>query len=529
MEETIQTENALPNHEFNSYFSRDICTDTWFNIFDDYSVEQISEIIKNPMVNNESLRQISRRLYSSNGLTRNTIDYMTSMPTLDYVITTYQKDQKSKLQKEMVQFVLDKIKHKEIIRDAIHKGAIDGTCFYYFDTGDRPINKSKSMSWFDAESIMEINALKQKLSDINASIISLPTDYCRIVGIKNNSYVVAFDLEYFTKSNNNENIENKLRKYPKEIRDGYNKWKNGQGKQMLVLDNTRTIVHKISSNKDEPWGRPLVLAAILDILYSDYFTKTKRKILDDVNNQIIYETFPQGKEAGTSALTSKQQKEQHDAVKQGVTSKNNRGGISFFSVAAGTKIDSIKVNTDIFDDKNETSLDTKIGTALGFAASLLNASSDSSFSAQQTNLELVTSQIFQWIDEISAELNKVINYHILGNNYVNVKVNYLPITHINKKDAISNAKDLYLQGKGSLILWAASCGLSAEVFMSMVEYEIEQDFENRLPVHRTSYTQSADNTSDNQGGRPTEDNPTNENTIRSKTNNSNGVAKPSTK
>ena len=283
MEETIQTENVLPNHEFNSYFSRDICTDTWFNIFDDYSVEQISEIIKNPMVNNESLRQISRRLYSSNGLTRNTIDYMTSMPTLDYVITTYQKDQKAKLQKEMVQFALDKIKHKEIIRDALHKDAIDGICFYYFDTGDRPINKNKSMSWFDAESIMEINALKQKLSDINASIISLPTDYCRIVGIKNNSYVVAFDLEYFTKSNNNENIENKLRKYPKEIRDGYNKWKNGQGKQMLVLDNTRTIVHKISSNKDEPWGRPLVLAAILDILYSDYFTKTKRKILDDVN------------------------------------------------------------------------------------------------------------------------------------------------------------------------------------------------------------------------------------------------------
>ena len=63
----------------------------------------------------------------------------------------------------------------------------------------------------------------------------------------------------------------------------------------------------------------------------------------------------------------------------------------------------------------------------------------------------------------------------------------------------------------------------------MVEYEIEQDYENRFPVHRTSYTQSADDTSDNQGGRPTEDNPTNENTIRSKTNNSNGVVKPSTK
>ena len=121
--------------------------------------------------------------------------------------------------------------------------------------------------------------------------------------------------------------------------------------------------------------------------------------------------------------------------------------------------------------------------------------------------------------------NNGVNYHILGNNYVNVKVNYLPITHINKKDMIGFAKELYLQGKGSLILWASSCGLPADVFTSMVEYEIEQDYENRFPVHKTSYVMSKD---DNQGGRPTEDNPTNETTIRSKTNNSNGVAKPST-
>lgn len=511
-------------YEFNSYYSRDVCTHSYFDIFDDYSVEQISEIVKEPMINNEALRQISRRLYSSNGLTRNTIDYMTSMPTLDYVITTYQNNQKSKTQKEVVQFVLDKIKHKEFIRDAIHKGAIDGICFYYFDTGNRPIDKSKSMSWFDAESIMEINSLKESLSNINVSITSLPTDYCRIIGVKNNSYVVVFDLAYFD-GFSIKSIENKLKKYPKEIRDGYYNWKSNQGKQMLVLDNTRTIVHKISSSKDEPWGRPLVLAAILDILYSDYFTNTKRNVLDNINNQVIYETYPQGKEQGSSALTGKQQREQHEAVKQAITTKNNRGGISFFSVAAGTTIDSLNVNTDIFDDKNETNLDTKIGTALGFAASLLNASSDSSFSAQQTNLELVTSQIFQWIDEIANELNKVINYHILGNQFTNVKVNYLPITHINKKEMINAAKELYLQGKGSLTLWASGVGIPENVFYAMLDEEVEKDVENKYPVHKTSYTQSADNNA----GRPEENNPTNENTIRSKTNNSNGVAKPSTK
>ena len=515
-------------NEFNSYYSHDVSTASSFEIYGRYSAKDIEDIIKHPMENNEQLRQISRMLYSSNGLTRNTIDYMTSIPTLDCVITSYEKDKKTKAQREIVQFVLDKIKHKEIIRDALHKSMIDGVCFYYFETKGRKLSKVKSISKYDAENIAEINSAKSEMSKINVSIISLPTDYCRIVGIKNNSYVISFDLEYFN-ARGNETAESKLRKYPKEIRDGYNAWKNGTGKQMLILDNTKTIVHKISANKDEPWGRPLVLAAIPDILYSDYFTDTKRNVLDNINNQVIYETFPQGKEAGTSALTGEQQKAQHDTVKNAITSKNNRGGISFFSVAAGTKLDSMNVNTDIFDSKNESDLDTKIGTALGFAASLLNASSKSSYSAQQTNLELVTSQIFQWISEIANELNKVINYNILGNSFVAVKVNYLPITHINKKEMISNAKDLYLQGKGSLILWAACCGLPADVFTSMVEYEIEQDYENKYPVHRTSYTQPADDTSDNKGGRPTLDDPTNENTIKSRTNNSNNTIKPSTK
>ena len=102
-------------NEFNSYYSHDVSTASSFEIYGRYSAKDIEDIIKHPMENNEQLRKISRMLYSSNGLTRNTIDYMTSIPTLDCVITSYEKDKKTKAQREIVQFVLDKIKHKEII------------------------------------------------------------------------------------------------------------------------------------------------------------------------------------------------------------------------------------------------------------------------------------------------------------------------------------------------------------------------------------------------------------------------------
>ena len=82
-----------------------------------------------------------------------------------------------------------------------------------------------------------------------------------------------------------------------------------------------------------------------------------------------------------------------------------------------------------------------------------------------------------------------------------------------------------MQGKGSLTLWASAVGISPEVFYAMLDEELEADIENRYPVHKTSYTQSSKDTS-NQGGRPTNDNPTNDNTIQSKTNGSNNQPKP---
>ena len=48
---------------------------------------------------------------------------------------------------------------------------------------------------------------------INASIIPLPVDYTRIVGRKNSSYVIAFNLDYFDIATN-EPAERKLKKFP---------------------------------------------------------------------------------------------------------------------------------------------------------------------------------------------------------------------------------------------------------------------------------------------------------------------------
>ena len=68
-------------------------------------------------------------------------------------------------------------------------------------------------------------------------------------------------------------------------------YQKGESKNWLILDNKKTVVHKIRSAKDEPWGRPLILAALKNILYADYFTETKRNVLDELNNKIVLPDF----------------------------------------------------------------------------------------------------------------------------------------------------------------------------------------------------------------------------------------------
>ena len=525
-ESVVETNSTtLPQNEYCSYNSNTSFSSAYMSIgmtiFDLYSQEQISNLVKDPIGNNELLREISRILYGCNGTVTNTIDYMTAMPTLDKVLVPYGKSkQKKQMNIDLVTSALRTIKDKEFVRDALYKGMVDGIAFYYFETTTRP-NIPRSYSDYEVDSIIEINDF-----GINASIISLPTEYCRIVGIKNSSYVIAFNLDYF-KDCEGESQEKKLRKFPKEIREAFSKRdENNSSKNWVTLDNAKTIVHKIRSAKNEKWGRPLVLAAIKDILYSDYFTDTKRNVLDEINNRIIYQTFPE-KEKGVCALTQTQQKNQHEAVKGAVMNKNNRGGISFFSVAAGTKLDTLdSSNTDIFDSKNEENLNDTIALGLGVAGGLLNGSGSGNYSSQQNNLELLSAQIFQWIESIQSELNKCINLNIIKDTKNYVEVYYLPITHVNKKNMVGYAKELYLQGKGSLSLWASACGIPSNVFFALLDQELEMDIENKYPVHQTSYTMSKE---DNKGGRPENTDSTNPSTVSTKANGGNKQKKPSTK
>ncbi|MCM1008686.1 MAG: hypothetical protein NC485_12335 [Ruminococcus flavefaciens] len=266
----------------------------------------INEYIKHPYEHQKILRELAWWAYNTNGSVSAAVEYLRTMHTLDKVVVcksrnligkkpmSFQKNKKKMLS------VLECIKYKERIRDAILKKCNDGIYFYYFEVRQSNLFKQKYLSDVDVANIADINEL-----GVNASIISLPVDYCKIVGRKDSSMVIAFDLKYFQSFNENE-LKRRLLTFPREIQKGWLAYKKSgfSLNSWLVLNNNHTIVDKCKTPDNKPYGIPFAICALDDILYENYFTQTKRTVLDSVNNQIVYEIFPEGKDKGKCSLTN---------------------------------------------------------------------------------------------------------------------------------------------------------------------------------------------------------------------------------
>ena len=518
-------ENTYKDYEFNTYFSSYPVNLFGLNISELYDAETIKNLIKDPMSNRDVLRDLCETIYNSNGIVTNVIDYMVSLPTLDYVAIAYGETPSSKERaKKITATFLKTIRHKEVVRDIIRSVLVGGDYYGYCDFGDRPLNEIPALSDFAVRSIGEINA--DTVS--NASIITLPVKYCKIVGYKNSAPIIAFNLDYF-RSEGNESADSKIRKYPKEIRDAFQQYTNKKGAsgQWHKLRTENTIAIKYRASRLEPYGRPLPLAALANVLYQDEFVATKRGIMDEFRSRVYYETFPESDKKGISTLSEPQQKKQHEALRDAFQGKGAKKRINFISLAAGTKLDSVKMDgMEILDEKYENNLRNDIAGDMGFAGALLSgAGENASYSSMEMNARLISSQIFQLVEMIAEELNKCLNANLIRSAANAVEVYYLPITYINRKEMADMARQLYLEGRGSLFYWAAATGLKPDAFMAMVMEEKDLKLDEILPIHQTSYTQSGNN----EGGRPSVENPTSPSTIQTKARNSNEQPKPSKK
>ena len=151
-------------------------------------------------------------------------------------------------------------------------------------------------------------------------------------------------------------------------------------------------------------------------------------------------------------------------------------------------MDHLPVDIDLLDEDNENAIKEDINKSLGFSAAALNGSSSGNYATASLNLELVASRVFTWIEEIAEELNKCIALNVIKDKDHVAEFRMLPITFVKRDQFVKFYSDLYARGKGSLSAWIAATGVNADDYISLMDYELDEDFENKYPVHKTSFT-----------------------------------------
>lgn len=458
------------------------------------------------------------------------IDSLVSLHSLDYVVVVKPKKAGGsrkgyRASMDKMTSVLRSMRYKEVIRDGLFHDANEGMYVGYMETRTVPVDDRLALTDLDIQGITEINS-----AGVNCVVISLPVEYTRIIGRRNNCYEVAFDLRYFSAMTEGDR-KRKLQGFPRQIQEGWRRYSNGEfpdGACWQRLDWRKTIVTKIKSGQNDPYGVPFAVAALDDIDYAKYFINTKRRVLDTVNNQIYYETFPEGKDKGTSALSQSQQENQHNTVKQALTQRSNTNGVSFFSLASGTKMDRLPVDLSLLNEENENAIKEDVNEDIGVAAAALSGSSTGNYATATLNMEIVANNVFTWIEALVEELNKCLNYNVIRDGSYRVEFRVLPITFVNREKQVKFFSDLYARGKGSLMAWIASTGFDVDDYLSLMDLELDEDFENKYPVHKTSFTVTGKDAPDGDVDKSTGgDPPVNSSTESTKANNANASPSPS--
>jgi len=485
------------------------------------SIEQLRLYIKYPMRYNRQLRQLSREAYNSNGMYANCIDYMISIPTLDFIVTSDDDTLESDLRCVNFRKILKKINHKLTTRDILMNCFIDGmyvAIFRQTSANNKNINPQQGF----VDSLLYLEGLSL---DDNIQIQPLDLDYCKFIGFQNNQQIVAFNLMYFDQFKHG-GLLHEIKNYPLEFAQAYIAYKKDASKQWFTLNPKTTIALKFKANVREAYGRPLGLSALFDIRFADDYYISQINTVSDLASSIYTLTLPEGEKTGSCSLNKNQQANLVSAFENAVSINTSntygKSKISKLTLAPGAKIERMGKDSSLMKDTLNDENIRKISTSLGFASACLNAQGEggASYSTLAVNVNLVLTQIFNLVEQIAYEYTRVLN-STDNNNPINI--NYLRTSIINQNESFDRALQLYTNCGGDISYVITEAGYDIDNYVAIKKMEKRNNYKYLFEPNLTSFTATGD-----EGGRPSSDSQ-NENTQISKTLGTNKNPKPSTK
>lgn len=475
------------NGFISSLFSKDIINEV--------EADTLKKYFANPDKYQQEIEDLAQYFYISTAEVHMLYELIESLPTLNYKIDSFEKNKSTDKHIGVLNKTLHKVKHKRLSRDLLKQVAASGTLVGIW-LGDK--NKPYSYIFDEVKFVFP--------------------SYRR-----NGEWVCVIDMSWFDSMNENYRklqISN-LEPYITE-KDYENYNKDSSKYQYKELPQDRTFVLRTGTLKrNQGLGTSWVTPGMYDVLHKKKLKDVERSIANKIINAVAVLTIgikgSKDYDLQTNLKLPKAVKQKvHSGVKAALE-KNNQNGVTVVTIPDFADLKFPDVNTDGLNGKFDD-INGDIQAAYGLSGTVLNGSG-SNFAGAKLNLDTLYKRIAVMLEDIEQEVyQKLFNLVLPTNQQDNFKMEYdkeAPLTLKEKIDILSKLND---KGWSVKHLVDNIAGVSWESYLEQTLYETETlKLQEKIKPYQSTYTLNGD------VGRDSIDDPTNENTIKSKTSDGNNT------
>lgn len=466
------------------------------DIIDEVDAEKLKKYFANPDAFQGEIENLAQYYYITTAEVHQLYELIEALPTLNYKIESHDKDKNTDKHISTINKMMRKIKYKRLTRDLLKQTTTAGNTIgiwlgsksnpypFVFDDMKHifPSNRYENGEWVCVIDMNWFRNMSDELREMQLTNLS--------------PYVTKQDYENFLKDS---------AKY-----------------QYKYLPQDRTFILRTGTLKrNQGMGTSWVTSGLYDVLHKKKLKDVERSIANKIINAVAVLTIGTDKMNGeyTNLKLNKGVKRKiHSGVKSALE-KNEKNGVSVVTIPDFADIDFPDVKSDGLDGKKFEHINGDIQSAYGLSGSVLNGSGGN-FASARLNLDTLYKRIGVLLEDVEQEaIQKLINL-ILPNN---MKDNYYlefdkeaPLTLKEKIDILSKLND-----KGWSIKHVIDhiAGVSWESYLEQTLHETDVlKLQDKIKPYKTSHTMS-----DEDAGRPSDDGSNNENTIKSKTSDSNNT------
>lgn len=450
---------------------------TWFSSPDNY-MQEINNLLNYYYIVDGDIFQL--------------YDLIFSLPKLNYKIKVFEKNDDYEKDLLLINKVLqNKVNHKELTRDMLIQLVSSGTVICTW-LG----NKEPYLYIFDnLKYIYPYQRYKGKLQAvIDLSWLDSKSEEEREDIINNLSPLIT------------------KKKYEDYVKD------NNKKLVKLPIDKT-VILRNHILRRNQRLGLPSGTQAIFNILHKQKLKDLEVAIANKIIKAIAVLKF-QGKDDNNIKVKESQKRQVFQAVKSALQKNEKSDGLTVVGIPdfASFEFSDIRNGDKVLDPKKYDSINFDLSTSTGISP-VLTSGMLGNYASAKLNLDMLYAKIGVLLEQIE-EVYQQLFYIVLGNKAENYRIVYDKEAPLTKKEKIDVLSKLHSEGYSVKHVIDLIDDVDYEEYIDQSIYEIEElKLRERIVPPSISYTQSG---KDN-GGRPENDNSTEEATIQDKTNDGNST------